>query len=275
MAEGDAVTRKGDLEQKRRRLRAACVFGVLGLLAASTLSAPAQALPTKEYRVQEPTRCSHGRGCGRMLRNAVNQARTFCQAEGGVLRGERTRDFRCEQRAIYCVVSGRIECHGRLDPRDSIEKTLGLPIPTETKRAQPDGRTCLDANCARYIDHAPGRREEGLHACPNGHAMIGMSGRGYDIVCQVMERPILESRPDRDTLRTGMHACPVGWLMRGMSDDLSVLLCSRLREKLGAEIAQDETDNYGMQVCGERDGAQTWLTGIDGARSGLLCARAE
>ncbi len=227
----------------------------------------AYAGPSKQYSVQQTTRCAYVSGCPRLRANAASHARGWCTEEGGVKRGGRRRDFRCEQRGIYCVVSGRIECNGKLDARS----VPGRPDASTSPAPRPS-KTCLDLDCSRYVDHAPGRREQGAHACPPGHALVGVAGRGGDIVCRRLGTAPLESRLDEGTQRSEMHACPVGMLARGVSDGHGVLLCTRVDADLGREVSQDETGNLGLQVCDERHGEAYYVTGIDGARSALLCA---
>jgi len=240
---------------------------LLALLALAAPARTARAEPAKTYRVQETTRCAYAQGCARMLGNAVSHARSFCQAEGGVKKGGSKRDFACEQRGIYCVVSGRIECNGRLDPTRA-------PAPSgfETSRPIESPPTCLDAGCNKYVDHAPGRREDGLHACPPTHAMAGIAARGGDIVCQALPGEVLESARERGTERRHMRACPQGWLLRGISDDRSELLCSKPAQQVGSEGVQREAGDRGLQICADERGQPRYLAGVDGGRQALLCA---
>jgi hypothetical protein len=241
---------------------------LLLLLAASIwLPGAAAAEPTLEYRVQEPIYCAYAAGCPRLRRNAVSHARTFCQEEGGLQKGERLRDFRCTQSGIYCVVTGRIECNGRIDPT----QVPGVPGGGAAPR-EPPTTTCLDAECTRFVDHAPGHRELGVHACRSGFVMIGLSGEGNDLVCEALHSPRHETRIEGGTARQGLLACPPGQFLIGVSEDRSRLLCASLGRRPGRERVQDETGNLGLQVCEQDADQPVFLTGIDAAREKLLCA---
>jgi len=238
---------------------------------------PATAEPSKEYRDSTTTRCVMARGGCRELKSiAVGRARSFCTAEGGVKVGAQQSDFRCEQRGINCVITGRIECNGRIDPRKP-------PMPSgftsrtgeSTTGRATRGPTCLDAECTSFVDYAPGHREQGMHACRDGYAMTGVGGATGDIVCRKLKARAIETRPDRSTVRFGMRTCPSGMLVRGLADDRSALLCTRYQADLGAEFVQKEELNHGLQVCEEMQGEPHYLTGIDGAREGIVCAPAR
>lgn len=234
------------------------------------LAAQAQAMPIKDYRKQESTRCSNGQGCPRMLRNAVSNAEQFCREEGGVLKGGTKREFRCEQRGIYCVVSGRIECRGRFDPTH-VPSPPGMDLSERRTRT----RTCLDADCNRFISHAPGEQDRGTHACPYGYLAVGVSGMGNDLICQEFPKPVRESHVERDVKRRGLLACPAGMVMRGVNEDRDTLLCARLDADVGKEHVQDESDHKGLQVCpgaDPDDGPPQFVTGLDAARTQLMCA---
>jgi len=247
----------------------AALLAVVALLGA----ARGEAGPAKEYRVQEPVLCASGQGCPRMLRNAVDHAGQYCQAEGGVLDGGSKRDFRCEQRGIYCVVTGRIECRGRFDPRQPPGQSRA-----EDRTPPARTRTCLDAACDRFVSHAPGPQEQGTHACPAGFWAAGVSGTGNNLVCQAGPRAVEAPRIDTATRREGLRACPPGMLLRGVDADRTRLLCAPPAARVGGERVQDESGNLGLQVCTGPDGdyaASELLTGVDVAREKILCARAE
>ena len=75
---------------------------------------------------------------------------------------------RCEQRGIYCTVSGRIECVGRLDPSGGASSSTAPRTSSGfdlLPSGQPPDRTCLDLQCSRYIDHGSGTVEQGVPAC--------------------------------------------------------------------------------------------------------------
>ncbi len=241
----------------------------VGLFVAAA-GATATAMPVKEYRVQESTRCAYAQGCPRMLRNAVSHAEQFCNEEGGPLTGGVKRDFKCEQQTIYCSVYGRIECRGRMDPNKP-------PAPPGmTLQSQPaKTRTCFDTDCNRFVSHAPGDQQSGTHACPFGYLVVGVSGEGNNLVCQEFPKPVRESRVETTARRQGLLACPAGMLVRGVSEDRLTLLCARLDASVGTESIQDETGNLGLQVCDELEGANVprfFMTGIDVAREKILCA---
>lgn len=231
---------------------------------------PAASLPSKDYRVQESTRCVYAQGCPRMLRNAVSHAEQFCREDGGPLVGGSKRDFKCEQQTIYCSVYGRIECRGRMDPT-SAPGPPGLVVqstPTKT-------RTCLDRDCNRFVSHAPGEQESGTHACPFGYLVVGVSGEGNNLVCQEFPKPVRETRVEKTLMRQGLLACPSGMLVRGVSEDRLTLLCARLDAQVGSESTRDESENLGLQVCDETeggDGPRLFVTGIDVGRAKILCA---
>jgi hypothetical protein len=249
---------------------------VLGAL--SMLSMAVSAEPSQEYKVQESIRCSYGNGCPRMLRNAMSRATQFCQSEGGVRRGNRRSDFRCEQRGIYCTVSGRIECVGRLDPSGGASSSTAPRTSSGfdlLPSGQPPDRTCLDLQCSRYIDHGSGTVEQGVPACDPGFAMVGLSGRGSDFMCARLDTPVLETVLDTETQRAGKHACPPGMFARGIDDRRTTLLCSRCGATPGSEIVVSAPDDQGIQVCNEDPERTLYVTGVDGAREGLLCAPAE
>jgi len=235
-----------------------------------TAAAPVDAMPIKDYRVQESTRCAYAQGCPRMLRNAVSHAEQFCREEGGPRVGGSKRDFKCEQQAIYCTVYGRIECRGRMDPT-KVPSPPGMDL--EIVRSKT--RTCLDADCNRFVSHAPGEQERGTHVCPFGYLVAGVSGRGNNLVCQAFPKPVRETRVEKTLKREGMLACPKGMVARGVSEDRETLLCARLDVVIGKESNQDETENLGLQVCNEIEGvaAPRWfVTGIDIEREKVLCA---
>lgn len=249
----------------RRRVTAATFLLFWLAIAAGA----AEALPAKEYRAQENTRCMEWRGCPRLLRNAVSHAERFCREEGGVLRGGNNRDFRCEQRGIYCVVTGRIECRGRLDPTRRPGDAGGAA--GDAQRA----RTCLDEGCRRFVSHAPGEIERGTHACPAGHLVAGVSGAGNNLVCQAVPRPALETIVETANRRMGLLACPPGMVVRGVSEDRTRLLCVRASLAVGEERVQDESGFLGLQACTDEQGeysAQRLLTGVDPERQKILCA---
>jgi hypothetical protein len=241
--------------------------------AALAIAPTAAAGPSKDHTTQRPIRCEINRGCNQMRNTAVGYARSFCQAEGGVLRGELRSDYSCEQRGINCVLRGRIECRGRIDPRQVPGQ--GGPPPEPGAPPLPGASrpsVCLDADCDSYVDYAPGHREQGVHACRAGFAMTGVGGATGDIVCGRQVARFMESTIDLDTARNGLHACPPEQLMIGLSDDRSRLLCARFSAKVSGEIVQRERLELGLQVCKERDGRRSFLTGIDGAREAISCA---
>lgn len=246
--------------------RALLVLGMLWTIAGPG-AGTAQAGPTKAYRSSEPVLCQYAAGCPRMRKNATMHAKRWCQAEGGVERGASTGDYTCRQSGIQCVITGQIACKGRMDPTKGPGGQLGASgSPARQK-------TCLEEDCTRYIDHALGHQEMGTHACMKGFAMVGLSGMGDNIVCETLQSPALETVVDEGTLRLDMHACPADWYMRGVSEDRALLLCSRIGRPMEAERVQDESEQLGMQVCAPRDEKPAYLTGIDGARQGLLCAQ--
>lgn len=218
-------------------------------------------------------RCEMRQGCGQLKNTAVSHARSFCVAEGGVKRGERTGDYTCEQRGVYCVVRGQIECWGRFDPTKApgeeprSTQLGGPPLPGASRPS-----VCLDAECSNYVDYSPGHREQGVHACRADYAMVGVGGATGDIVCRRQSARFIESLLDVDTVRNGLRACPVGQVMIGLSDDRSRLLCARFDAEIGSEIVQRERLELGLQVCEEREGVAYFLTGIDGAREAISCA---
>jgi hypothetical protein len=246
----------------------------LALFALLLLGLPAGAAgPSKDYVAQTSTRCVMVNGCRHQRNVAVGHARQFCQAEGGVKKGDRTSDYRCEQRGIVCVITGRIECHGRVDPTGAPGENLQVPSPGGTLQSgarKPP--VCLDAECESFIDYAPGHREQGVHACRGGYAMTGVGGATGDIVCRRQPARFVESMIDLSTVRHGLHTCPSGQVMIGLSDDRSRLLCARFAAKVGGEIVQKERLELGLQVCEERNGVPYFLTGIDGARRAISCA---
>ena len=251
-------------------MRSQPVWLAVATAALVLVAARAGALPAKEYRVQESTRCSYGQGCPRMLRNAVSHAEQFCQAEGGVLLGGNRRDFRCEQRGIYCVVTGRIECRGRLDPTH-VPAPAGVDLPEPSQQA----RTCFDSGCNRFVSHAPGDQEQGTHACPFGYLVVGVSAIGNDLVCQEFPKPVRETRVEREERRSGLLACPRGMAVRGVDEARDALLCAKLDADFGDESVQDERDNRGLQVCDEPEpdeGPARFVTGLDAERTRLMCA---
>jgi len=247
--------------------RGALLLSMALTLGSTVVPSATRAEPSMAYRVQEPTYCVRIDGCPRLRRNAVNRARNFCQAEGGVKKGERNRDFNCQQSGIYCVVTGRIECKGRLDP-------TAVPGVPGSGSARPTRRevTCLNPDCSRFVDHAPGHREEGVHACRAGFVMIGISGLGLDLVCQALESPRLETRIDASTTRQGLLACPAGQFLVGVSEERSHLLCAQLEQRAKREHLQDESGNLGLQVCELDDEQPVFMTGLGGARDKILCA---
>jgi hypothetical protein len=257
-------------------MRAAVVIGMVcgvtwAVLGVSGPPLASAAGPVRQYRIQETTRCMNWQGCPRMLRNAVDHANQFCRGEGGVLKGDQRRDYRCEQRGVYCVVTGRIECRGRFDP-------TRVPGGADPPPTPPRTRTCLDTECTRFVSHAPGEQERGLHACPPGYLLAGVSGAGYNLVCQALPSPPLESRIERDTRREGLVACPSGSVARGVSEDRTTLLCERLGASVSHERVQDEGDYLGLQVCTDAQGdydARRFVTGVDPDRKRLLCADVE
>ena len=250
------------------RLRVA-VWMVLSILWLPAASAQADKL-RKQYVSQEPTTCIYAYGCRRMQSMAVGHARMFCQADGGVERGTRQGDYKCEQRGMNCVITGEIVCRGRVDPTWA----PGAPGAENAKPAAPR-QTCLDEACNRYLEDVPGHEEQGIHACREGAAMVGLSGMGSVIVCETLPAAVVESKLDESTQRGGMHVCPKGQLMRGVSEDRSTLLCARVEGRVRDERAQDESNQIGIQACEPREGIQTWLTGIDGARQGIRCGRLD
>jgi hypothetical protein len=246
--------------------RALLVLGAIWTIAGPGVGI-ASAGPTKAYRSSEPVPCHYARGCRQMRKNATMHAKRWCQAEGGVERGASPTDYTCRQSDIQCIITGKIECKGRLDPtKGPGGQQGGSGSPSKQK-------TCLNEDCNRYIDHARGHQEQGTHACMKGFAMVGLSGMGDEIVCETLQSPVLETLVDEDTMRVKMHACPTGWYMRGVSDDRALLLCSRIGRSMAAERVQDEAEQLGMQVCDPRDEKPAFLTGIDGARQGILCAQ--
>jgi hypothetical protein len=249
-----------------RRQQALVALAMLALVASS-----AEALPAKDYRVQESIRCANGQGCPRMLRNARSHAEQFCQAEGGVLKGANRRDFRCEQRGIYCVVSGRIECRGRFDPTHAPTQPGVDPSSPPVDRT----RTCLDAECSRFISHPPGLEERGTHVCPYGYLVVGVSGLGNSLVCQELSKPVRKTTVEREVRRQDLLACPPGMVVRGVNEDRDTLLCAELDAEVGPETVQDESDHKGLQVCDEIDPdgpSIRFVTGLDPARTRLMCA---
>jgi hypothetical protein len=239
-------------------------------LSVALAAGPAASLPTKDYRVQESTRCAYAQGCPRMLRNAVSHAEQFCREEGGPLTGGSMRDFKCEQQTIYCSVYGRIECRGRMDPTKA-PGPPGFVVQSTPAKA----RTCLDRDCNRFVSHAPGEQESGTHACPFGFLVVGVSGEGNNLVCQEFPEPVRETRVEKVLRRHGLLACPTGMLVRGVSEDRLTLLCARLDVRVGSESTQDETENLGLQVCEEIEGGagpRLFVTGVDVAREKILCA---
>lgn len=247
---------------------------VLAFFALGVLALPAGATgPSKDYVAQTSTRCVMVSGCRHQQKVAVGHARQFCQAEGGVKKGDRTSDYRCEQRGIVCVITGRIECQGRVDPTRPPGQDLLVPPPggaVQSGEGKPP--VCLDAECNSFVDYAPGHREQGVHACRAGYAMTGVGGATGDIVCRRQSARFVESVIDLATVRHGLHTCPSGQVMIGLSDDRSRLLCARFAAKVGGEIVQKERLELGLQVCEERDGVPYFLTGIDGARRAISCA---
>jgi hypothetical protein len=239
---------------------------LLAIVVLSAGSAHAQGKST-EYRRQESTRCTYGQGCPRMMRNAVNYATEFCRAEGGVRTGGTKSDFKCEQRGIYCQILGRITCVGRFDPN-----TAGLPPGRSHLSTVSTGRTCLNAACSKFVDHSPGNREQGVHACPTGHGMVGLSRPRSDVVCHALEDEETDSVLDTTTLRADMRACPPGMYLRGVSDHRTQLLCSSGPATVGAEVVQREPLTHGIQVCEEVDETPRFMTGLDVESAGLLCA---
>jgi len=254
----------------RRRTAMAVTGLAAGLMLCLTAPIPtAEALPAKEYRVQETTPCMSWQGCPRMLRNAVSYAEQFCQAEGGVLKGTQKGDFHCEQRGIYCVVTGRIECNGRFDP-------TRLPgAPGEARSIVRPEKTCLDPDCRRFVSHAPGEQTLGTHACPVGHLLAGVSGTGNNLVCQALAAAEQEMRIQREVRRDGLLVCPSGMLARGVDEDRSMLLCVRVPARVSDDRAQDESDNLGLQVCTDEEGEYApdrFVRGVDPARARLVCS---
>lgn len=239
-------------------------LGLCLVLVHALVPASLDAMPRKDYREMQTTRCVYTTGCPRMLRAAISHARDFCRNEGGVRRGDVKRDFRCQQQGIYCVVTGVIECNGRIDPT--------LPPGGERPLAEWRTTTCLDATCDRYIDHAPGYAEQGVHACRPGFAMVGLSADGGDLVCQGVPSAHAETRVDVDGWRDDLRACPRGQYMIGASGDRSRLLCAAPEGGLGGEVVQTEPYAQGLQVCQDLDGRPAYLVGIDPARKRLLCA---
>jgi len=247
---------------------------LLAFCALLALASPAGAAgPSKDYVVQTTTGCVMVNGCRHQRQVAVGHARQFCQAEGGVKKGDRTSEYRCEQRGMVCVITGRIECHGRVDPTSAPGKDLAAPPPGGTVQSgERKAPVCLDAACESFVDYAPGHREQGVHACRAGYAMKGVGGATGDIVCRRQSARFVESMIDLATERHGLHTCPPGQVMIGLSDDRSRLLCARFAAKVGGEIVQKERLELGLQVCDERDGVPYFLTGIDGARRAISCA---
>jgi hypothetical protein len=241
---------------------------LISLVSWSSMAA-AEGLST-DYRKQETTRCSYAQGCPRMVRNAVSYAKEFCQGEGGVRSGASNRDFKCEQRGIYCTVLGRITCMGRFDPN------MAGRAPSQGRLSTiATGTTCLDADCSRFIDHAPGNREQGVHACPKEYGMIGLSRPRADIVCHALEHEEREALIDTTTVRDDMRSCPLGTYLRGLSDNRDLLLCARSDAVVGPEVVQREPLTHGLQVCDEVDGEPRFMTGLDIELAGLRCAPVE
>jgi len=257
----------------RSVIRTICATGAVGTVCLLIHAAASSALPAKEYRVQESTRCMDWQGCPRMLRNALNHARQFCQSEGGVLKGDKNSDFRCAQRGVYCVVTGRIECQGRFDP------TKGATPQGDSGSPQaPRTKTCLDVGCKRYVSHAPGSEERGTHACPLGYGVAGVSGAGNNLVCQSLHATVRATRVESKNRRQGLLACPKGMVVRGVNEDRTTLLCAQVDAVVTGEVLQDDQDPFGLQVCVGDDGAyaaERFVTGVDVDRKQLLCAAVE
>ena len=248
---------------------------VLGILAYWMGSAGwAQALPAVDYSRQESTRCSYAQGCPRMLRNATSHAEQVCREEGGILKGASKRDYSCEQRGIYCVVRGRIECRGRLNPA-KVPGPPPLNWPEGQKVPSRSDRTCFDPECNRFVSHAPGIEDQGTHACPFGYLVAGLSGRGNNLICEAFVRPVRQSSLEQDVRRNGLLACPEGWVVRGVSADRKTLLCVRMEAEVLDETVQEEVQDRGLQVCKEpsQDGdLARFVTGLSTDRTRLMCA---
>ena len=246
---------------------------VLGCLASLGLWAiQAHALPARDYSRQESTRCSYAQGCPRMVRNAVAHAEQFCREDGGAMTGGSKRDFSCEQRGIYCVVRGRIECRGRLNPA-KVPEHSGLQWPAGSPRKD-RSRTCFDPDCNRFVSHGPGHQEEGTHACPFGYLVVGVASVGNDLICEEFSKPVRETVLQKGLERRGVLACPVGMAVRGVSENRDALLCARVEADFDGERVQDESKTQGLQSCadpGLETGAARFVTGLDGERVQLMC----
>ncbi|MAJ61035.1 MAG: hypothetical protein CBC48_14385 [bacterium TMED88] len=250
-------------------------IAVLGVLAYWVGSAGwAQALPALDYSRQESTRCSYAQGCPRMLRNATGHAEQFCREEGGILKGASKRDYSCEQRGIYCVVRGRIECRGRLNPAkvpgpEPLRWPEGQSVPARSDR------TCLDRGCDRFVSHSPGIQDQGTHACPFGYLVAGVSGRGNDLICEAFAKPVRQSGIEQEVQRNRLLACPSGWVVRGVSSDRKTLLCARMDAKVLRESVEEEVQDRGLQICEEPSGEDQlarFVTGLNADRTRLMCA---
>jgi hypothetical protein len=224
-----------------------CLGLALGLVLGPEVG---RAGPRKSYQVQDPVYCHTGAGCPRLLSIAVRHARAWCTSEGGVKVGGQKSDYRCEQRGMQCVVSGEIECQGRVDPRAAPGRP-GVEKPAFT---------CLDPGCRTRLDPGPGRQEQGVHACA-------------DLVCARLGFSALESQLHSGSRRGGLLACPAGLYLRGASWDRSVLLCSRAERKPGRESLVEAEPLGGLLLCDALD-AETprVVTAIAADGASILCA---
>jgi len=219
--------------------------------------------PRKSYQVQDPVYCHTGAGCPRLLSIAVRHARAWCTSEGGVKVGGQKSDYRCEQRGMQCVVSGEIECLGRVDPRAAPGRP-GVEKPAVT---------CLDPGCRTHLDPGPGRQEQGVHACAEDQVLVGLRARSDDLVCARLGFTAVESQLYSGSRRGGLLACPAGLYLRGASWDRSVLLCSRAERKPGRESLVEAEPLGGLLLC-DALGAEAprVVTAIAADGASILCA---